>query len=344
VTFLEQLGLQHPVVQAGMGGGIAGGELAGAVSAAGALGTVGTMPPDRMAAALARAREVAGAAPVAANLLVPFATRAHVDAFRRATVPVVVLHAGVDRQLVDQLRNNGSIVLQTVGTPVQARRALDYGVDALVVQGREAGGHLVGVEPALNALARIRDEVKPAATKPLLLAGGIADAADVERATGAGAVAAVAGTRFLLTEEAAAHAEYKRRVMDAERTVETQLFGFGWPMRHRVVPNAATERWCRAEDLGPRLLRTAYRMSVPIARLPLSITGDLVKFQRAALPLFGPNVLIEGMPGRLADATALYAGETARRLDSIVPAATAVTLLTGAPPAPRPRSPTIRSS
>jgi NAD(P)H-dependent flavin oxidoreductase YrpB (nitropropane dioxygenase family) len=297
-----------------------------------------------MAAALARARELAGTTPVAANLLVPFATRAHVDALQRATVPLVVLHAGFDRQLVSQLRNNGSMVLQTVGTPEEARRALDHGVDGLVVQGREAGGHLVGVEPALNAFARVRDEAKPAATKPLLLAGGIADAADVKQALDAGAAAAVAGTRFLLTEEAAAHAEYKRRVMNAERTVETQLFGFGWPMRHRVVPNAATERWCRSDDLGPRLLRTAYRLSVPLARLPLSVTNDLVHLQRAALPLFGPNAMLEGMPDRLADATALYAGETARRLDSVVPAATAVTLLTGTTPAPSTQSPTIRSS
>jgi len=86
---------------------------------------------------------------------------------------------------------------------------------------------------------------------PVLAAGGVADAVDVRRLLDAGAAAAVAGTRFLLTEESAAHGEYKRRVLAAEETLSTMLFGLGWPLRHRVISNAATERWCRADELGP---------------------------------------------------------------------------------------------
>jgi nitronate monooxygenase len=365
MSFLERFGLAHPIVQAGMGGGIAGGRLAGAVSGAGGLGTVGILPPEIMAAELALAREVAngGSAtatggsgkaatagpPVAANLLVPFTRREHVDTCRRASTPIVVLHGGFDRQLVVALRDSQIFVFQTVGTPDQARWAIAEGADGLVVQGREAGGHLVGVEPALTALARIRDamaamDVSSAPNKPLLLAGGIADAADVKRGLAAGADAVVAGTRFLLTDESGAHPEYKRRVLEAQRTIETYLFGLGWPMRHRVVPNAATDRWCRGDDAGPALLRAAYRLSAPLGRLPLSATGRLVNFQRPAIPLFGPSGSVEGMPDRLIEATALYAGDTALRIDSILPAAEAVALLTASSAASATESPTIEAS
>src|SRR6478609_9064597 len=78
--FLDRLGLDCPVIQAGMGGGVAGAELAGAVSAAGALGTVGMLAPSAFAAALAGAHRRAPGRHVAANLLAPFITGAHVRA------------------------------------------------------------------------------------------------------------------------------------------------------------------------------------------------------------------------------------------------------------------------
>jgi nitronate monooxygenase len=331
VSFVEQVGLEHPVVQAGMGGGISTAELAGEVSAAGALGTVGILPPDHLAAELNQARERASGRPVAANLLVPFATRAHVEACRSGGARVVALHGGFKRALVEQLKAGGATVLQTVGTPAEARRALADGADGLIVQGIEAGGHLVGVDPALEALAQVLDV---AGDKPVLLAGGIADRDDVARALGAGAQAAVAGTRFLLTDECAAHDLYKQRVLDAASTLETRLFGLGWPMRHRVVPNAATDRWCRRDRLGPPAIRALQPLTAPLARLPMSVTARLASTQRPGVPIFGPAALLRGMPEALADSTALYAGESALRIESVVPAREAVRLLT-------PRSPTI---
>jgi NAD(P)H-dependent flavin oxidoreductase YrpB (nitropropane dioxygenase family) len=217
-------------------------------------------------------------------------------------------------------------VLHTVGTVQETHRALADGADALVVQGREAGGHLVGVEPALDALPRV---LEAAGDVPVLLAGGIADGADARRALDAGAAAVVAGTRFLLTEECNAHAGYKRRVLDADRTLETQLFGLSWPMRHRVVPNAATERWCKGDPLGPRAVRVAQALSVPLARLPLALVRGAVRTQHPAVPVFGPAAPLVGMPDRLLDATALYAGETALRIDSLLPAGAVVALLAG---------------
>src|SRR2546421_669268 len=99
------------------------------------------------------------------------------------------------------------------------------GADAVVAQGVEAGGHVRGTTPALELLERVRAAVK----LPVLLAGGVIDAEGVRIALEAGAVAAVLGTRFLLSDESHAHPEYKRRCLEAHETVLTQLFRLGWP-------------------------------------------------------------------------------------------------------------------
>ncbi len=326
--FLEQLRLESPVVQAGMAGGVAGGALAGAVSAAGGLGTVGMMAPRALAKALADARRRAPRRPVAANLLLPFVRQAHVTACLEADVALVVLHGGLSRRWVSNMRERGLLVFVTVGTPDQASAALAAGASGLVVQGGEAGGHLVGVEPIKQALPRVLDV---ACDAPVLAAGGVAGSEDVSGLLRLGAAAAIAGTRFLLTEESAAHEEYKRRVVSAQRTLATLLFGIGWPLLHRVVPNAATERWCRRDELGPRLSRLASKLSAPLGRLtPIGATGRLVALQQAGLPLFSPALPLQGMPASTVDCCALYAGETVRRLHDVVPAARAVELLTPA--------------
>jgi nitronate monooxygenase len=239
VGFLEKMGLERPVVQAGMAGGVAGGDLAGAVSAAGGLGTVGMMTPRAFAAALAEAHRKAPGRPVAANLLVPFIKRAHVAACLEANAALVVLHGGFAPRFLARLRAGGVPVFYTVGTVQQARRALAEGADGLVVQGVEAGGHLVGVEPLVDALARILEVTDG---KPVLAAGGVADAADVRRVLAAGAAAAVAGTRFLLTAESGAHRAYRERVLAADRTLVTLLFEL-WLA---VAPQGDSQRGHRA--------------------------------------------------------------------------------------------------
>ena len=163
---------------------------------------------------------------------------------------------------------------------------------------------------------------------PLFAAGGVAGAEDVRRLRDQGATAAVAGTRFLLTDESQAHPDYKQRVLDAERTLQTMLFGVGWPLLHRVVPNAATDRWCARSDLGPGWVRAVGRLSGPLGRaLPLGALGTMISLQRPAVPLFSPAVPLVGMPGNAVDRSALYAGDTIHRIHDIVPATEAVALL-----------------
>ncbi len=326
MSLLDEVGLELPVVQAGMGGGVAGGELAGTVSAAGALGTVGIMAPRAFHAALRQARRMAPGRPVAANLLVPFIKRAHVDACAEAGAALVVLLGGPAPGWVAQLRARGLRVAQTVGTAAEARRALAEGADALVAQGTEAGGHLMASESLDRALPEV---LEAAGGAPVLAAAGIAEAADVRRVLDQGATAAVAGTRFLLTPESGAHPLYRQRVLAAPRTLATLLFGFGWPLRHRVIPNALTERWCRDDDLGPSWVRRAGELSAPLGGLlPLGALGTLIAMQHPAVPLYSPALPLKSMPDRAVDRGALYAGETLHRLDDVIGAAEAVARLT----------------
>jgi NAD(P)H-dependent flavin oxidoreductase YrpB (nitropropane dioxygenase family) len=324
----DRLSLEHPVVQAGMGGGIAKAGLAAAVSGAGGLGTIGILPPKVLAAEIRRARELAPGRPLAVNLLLPFTRRAHVDVCIEAGVDAVVLFFGRSARHVGRLRAAGILVIHQVGTATEAREALADGADALMAQGVEAGGHLRGVRPLDETLQEV---LGVADGRPVLAAGGIGDGARAREVLGAGAAAVVAGTRFLLTEECEAHPAYQQRVLGAQRTLDTKLFGFGWPARHRVVPNAATDRWCARADAGAPAILALNGPTGPVGgRLPLGMLETLARIQRPGVPLLSPGPALRGMPDRVVEATPLYAGVVARDITQIVPAADAVRALAGA--------------
>jgi nitronate monooxygenase len=308
---LERLGVEHPVVQAGMGGGLAGAELAAAVSGAGGLGTVGFVAPERLRAEITAAHERTGR-PIAANLLLPFARTAHWEA--AATADVVVTFWGRPRLRADRPW------LHQVGSVDEARAAVAAGADGVIAQGVEAGGHVRGTLPALELLAQLRRALPH--DFPVLLAGGIADARDVARALEEGAAAAVLGTRFVLSEEAHAAPAYKGRLRDARETVLTHLFGMGWPAPHRVIPNEATDRWLDAEGRVPRWLGAIQRTSGPlVARLPMGAQARAAGSQSPGRPFFGPFAPTADGPPNLLDAGALYAGESVARIHDIRPAA-----------------------
>jgi nitronate monooxygenase len=322
VDLRDRLRLEHPLVQAALGGGLATAELAGAVSRAGGLGTIGMLAPDRLAREILRARERAPGCPVGAGLLVPFLREAHVDACISARAAAVVLFFGFAPRAVSRLRDAGVLVLHQVGTAAQARRAVADGADALIAQGREAGGHLLGTRGALEFLPMA---LEAANGRPVLLSGGITDAADVRAAMGGGATGVLCGSRFLLTNECRAHPGYKNRVLGARRTIETELFGFGWPARHRVVPNAATDRWCSSSGSIPASLRVLQRATTLLGRVaPITFAATLSRAQRAAIPLFGPGPALEGAEDRALDTTPLYAGASVAVVGSILPAERAV--------------------
>ena len=317
----DRLRLDVPVGQAGMGGGLAGGSLAAAVAKAGGLGTLGLAAPGRLRAAINHVRAQAPGRAVAVNLLMHFVRRSHVAVCIDERVDVVVVAFGGDRQVVEQLRDAGIFVFVMVGTEAQARQAIGWGADGLIAQGREAGGHLVGTMPALDFLPQAR---AAAGQRPVFVAGGIATGADTRAALGAGADGVIAGTRFLMTHEANAHPEYQRRVLGAESTMETTLFGFSWPLRHRVVPNAATRRWCRGDGTAKALPAAVNAGSRALAVLGYFDAGPLIRLQSPGLPIFTPLAPLRGMPDSSVDSGALYAGDTALRISEVTSAQQAV--------------------
>jgi NAD(P)H-dependent flavin oxidoreductase YrpB (nitropropane dioxygenase family) len=312
-SLLERLGVELPVVQAGMGGGLSRHELAAAVSEAGGLGTIAVGGAESIRHELAAARALTGR-PVAVNVLLPFARRDWFEA--AAEADALVTFWGEPR------RRAGGVWLHQCGSVEEARRAQAAGADGVVVQGIEAGGHVRGTTPALQLL----EEARAALPRdyPVLLAGGIAARDDVQSALEAGAEAAVAGTRFLLSEESRAHDLYKERLLGAEETLLTDLFGAGWPAPHRVVPNAATERW----GDPPRLNRVLNHLLTPGVRYaPPGLQARMVRAQRPGSRLLSPAGPTDDGPATLVDAGALYAGETVARIDAVRPAAELVRAL-----------------
>jgi nitronate monooxygenase len=314
----DRLGVELPVVQAGMGGGISRHELAAAVSEAGGLGTVAVNGAAAIERELAAARRLTDR-PLAVNLLLPFARRGWFEA--AAAADVVVTFWGRPRRRVP------GVWIHQCGSVAEARAAQAAGADAVIVQGVEAGGHVRGRTPALELLQQVRAALP--AEYPLLLAGGTADRADVREALEQGAAAAVAGTRFLLSEESRAHPAYRQRLLEADGTVLTELFGAGWPAPHRVVANAATAHWLGADRRGPRLNRALNRLSGPGARfMPLSLQARLARAQRPQSRLLTPiGATDDGFP-TLVDAGPLYAGETVARIEDVRPARDIVAALT----------------
>jgi nitronate monooxygenase len=315
---LERIGVELPVVQAGMGGGLSTHELAAAVSDAGGLGTIGLLPPDALRRSIADARGLTGR-PVAVNLLLPFARRAHWEAV--AGADAVVTFWGRPR------RRTGGVWIHQCGSVGEAVAARAAGVDGVIAQGVEAGGHVRGTVPALELLAQMRRALGP--DYPVLLAGGIADAADVRAALSAGADAAVLGTRFLMTPESRAARSYKQRLMESRETVLTELFGAGWPRApHRVIWNEATERWLTGDRRGPAWVRALHvALSPALARVPLSQQRRVARMQRADRPLLGPVAPTAGGPRNLLDAGPLYAGESVARIHDLRPAGELVAAL-----------------
>jgi nitronate monooxygenase len=122
----------------------------------------------------------------------------------------------------------------------------------------------------------------------------------------------------VLSEESRAHPAYRARLLDADETVLTELFGMGWAAPHRVVGNAATRRWLARGPRGPSLVRAANRLLAPVLRRLPEV--DPLRFQRAALPFFAPNPPTDDRPAGLVEVAALYAGETVARLHDVRPA------------------------
>lgn len=250
-AFCERLGIQVPIIQAPVGN-ISTPELAAAVSNAGGLGMIGVsgMPLDRVKARLRATAELTRR-PFGANVILAISPPEAVDTVLDAGVKVLSLFWGEPAPFADRAHRAGALVLSTVATAREAREAVAAGVDIVVAQGWEAGGHVRGTVSTLALVPRVVDEVDPV---PVIAAGGIADGRGVAAVLALGAAAAWIGTRFVCAEESAAHPVYQQLLADATETdtVYSTLFDRGWPHApHRTLRNSTVRAWQDAGEPVP---------------------------------------------------------------------------------------------
>lgn len=254
-VFSEKFGLRVPVACAGMAFATLTPDLAVAVCGAGAAGAIGNgiFPPDVTAAMIQAVRRQSGDGVFHVNLLTGFCTDDHIDACIDAGAPAVSFHWGHPAPAwILRLREAGISVWEQVGSASAAHEAAVAGVDVIIAQGLEAGGHNLGTLPGLVGVPEI---VAAAGDVPVLAAGGIVDGRGLAAALALGAQGAVIGTRLLATKEATVAAEYKQHLLKASGsdTLLTSLFGRDMPDFNpmRVLRNAIVKEWAGREDVAP---------------------------------------------------------------------------------------------
>ena len=238
------LGIKIPIVQAPMGGAVPV-RLAAAVSNAGALGTLPLWRAD-LETLRGTVRKMRGltSKPFAVNLVTEFSQQERLEVCLEEGVPIISFFWRDPGALVKRAKAGGAHVMYTVGNADDARRAVDSGVDVIVAQGWEAGGHVRGTVATLPLVPAIVDAV---GDTPVIAAGGIADGRGMAAALALGAAGVWVGTRFLASEEVSIHAEYQRRILAASENDTAyceNLFDGGWANApHRVLRNSTVRDW-----------------------------------------------------------------------------------------------------
>jgi enoyl-[acyl-carrier protein] reductase II len=218
---LAHTGVEFPIVQAPMGF-IARSQLASAVSNAGGLGIIETSSGevDACMAEIVRMQELTDR-PFGVNLPLLFIREPRiVDLVARSGVKFVTTSAGSPARLLPTLKAAGLIVYHVVPNLSSALKAVDAGVDGLVVEGGEGGGFKNPVDVSTLVLLQA---VRERTDVPLIAAGGICDGRGMAAAFALGAEGIQMGTRFVSAAESPVHANYKQAIVDADDTGTVML-------------------------------------------------------------------------------------------------------------------------
>ena len=250
----DLLDIELPIIQAPIGTA-ANPALAAAVSNAGALGSITQnylldLPAVRQR--IIETRELTDRKFAVNMLLMPREDPRRdvemrlerLNAYLEGGAPVVSFFWGDPSPYVELIHSAGAQIVHQVGSVDEARRAVDAGVDVVVAQGWEAGGHVRGEIGALALVPRVVDAVGGKA--PVVAAGAIADGRGLAAALALGADGAYVGTRFLVSKESPAHPLYKEKIMQSVEsdTVYSSLFDIGWPdAPHRTLRNSTVDKW-----------------------------------------------------------------------------------------------------
>jgi len=313
--FTSLAGIELPIVQAPIGSASTP-ELVAAVSNAGGLGMLSlTWRTPSEARELIRQTRALTDRPFGVNLVLLWDATERLALALEEGVPIISLSWGDPTPWVEQIHAAGALVIHMVGSTAAAMAAKRCGVDAIVAQGLEASGH---VEGRTGIMALVPEMVDAVAPLPVLAAGGIGDGRGLAAALCLGASGAWLGTRFLLAEEADAHPDYQRWLIDAgaSDTIYTTLFRGGWPPNTplRTLRNKSLQLWEEAGRPEP-------------GRGPGE--GDMIGHTAKGAPIIRYH---DDFPGAHTtgdlESMVLYAGEGVGIMREVLPAAEIIRTIT----------------
>ena len=241
----QLLQIQYPVLQGGMAW-VATAELVAAVSNAGGLGVIGAanMPAEALRQEIRKTKTMTNR-PYGVNIMLmsPYVKEV-MEVVIEERVPVITTGAGNPGEYIPALKEIGAKVIPVVASVALAKRLERIGVDAVIAEGMESGGH-IGEVTTMTLVPQVVDAV----SIPVIAAGGIADARGVVAALALGAQGVQIGTRFVASTECVAHPNYKQAILDAkERSTVVSGSSTGHPVR--VLGNKLTRDFFRLEKNG----------------------------------------------------------------------------------------------
>ncbi|MGH2331040.1 enoyl-[acyl-carrier-protein] reductase FabK [Thermoanaerobacter mathranii] len=242
---VEMLNIKYPIFQGGMAW-VATAELAAAVSNAGGLGIIGAgnAPASFVREQIRKARELTDK-PFGVNvmLLSPFVNEV-MEVILEEKIDVITTGAGNPGKYIPRLKERGIKVIPVVPSVALAKRMEDIGVDAVIAEGTESGGH-IGELTTLALVPQVVDAVKI----PVIAAGGIADGRGLAAAFCLGASGVQIGTRFVCSTECTAHPRYKEYILKAkDRDAVVTGRSTGHPVRS--LKNKLTREFEKLEQMG----------------------------------------------------------------------------------------------
>jgi len=333
-TALTRLvGVEHPVVQTGMGW-VAGARLVSATANAGGLGVLAsaTMTIDELAAAIAKVK-AATDRPFGVNLRADAADAGdRVELMVREGVKVASFALAPKPELIARLKDAGAVVIPSVGAAKHARKVAAWGADAVIVQGGEGGGHTGPVATTL-LLPSVLDALEGTGI-PVVAAGGFFDGRGLAAALSYGAAGVAMGTRFLLTSDSTVPAAVKQRYLQAAldgTVVSTRVDG----MPHRVLRTGLVEklesgsrlRGFTAAVLNAAKFKKMSRMSWPtMVRDGLAMRhGKDLTWSQVVMAANTPMLLKAGLVEGNTGAGVLASGQVAGIIDDLPSCAELIT-------------------
>lgn len=236
----RMIGIEHPIVQTGMGW-VAGARLVAATANAGGLGILAaaTMTIDELSTAITKVK-AATDRPFGVNIRADAADAGdRIELMIREGVKVASFALAPNQELIARLKEAGAVVIPSIGAAKHARKVAAWGVDAVIVQGGEGGGH-TGPVPTTLLLPSVLDAVE-GTNVAVIAAGGFFDGRGLAAALSYGAAGVAMGTRFLLTSDSTVPEAVKQRYLAAGldgTVVSTRVDG----MPHRVLKTGLVEK------------------------------------------------------------------------------------------------------